>query len=379
MRFHGSRRAFYVAFLCAGVALAACQGNIGGGSGLSIPQAPGYGQPAGPGNAQSQSRERVLDGAVFLSPKLTEVPLPEIGGFSVSIALGTPEPEGADAEASSSASHGHASRALLAAAHASASPGHASPSASASAAGSAEPSAPASGASGQPSAGASSSPSAGASASPKPAKSPTPAPASASSHPHIETKTTIYPDDAPPPPTPIPTGEVQTFVKRTPIVRGYVLVGADVPLYGLGAIHFTMPLTEITPKRGFTIALYESEKHHHQKLMNYDTDPIVGDGVVYSGQKEPVVLKKDKGYVLMIYGDEEAGVPAAAPAPLASGYPPPGNNPFPLPSGSGYPQPAYTQVPGNPYATPVPYNPYATPVPNNPYSTPTPPFGTPHP
>ncbi len=167
----------------------------------------------------------------------------------------------------------------------------------------------------------------------------------------------------------MPTGEVQTFVHRAPIVRGYVYVNGDLPLYGLGAVRFTLPATELTPKRGFTIALYESGKHRHDKLMNYDTEPIVGDGVVYSGQTEPVVLKKNRGYLLLIYGDDEGPAPAAAGVP--AGYPSPGNNPFPTPSGA-YPQPGYTQMPYNPYASPTPYNPYATPTP---YGG----FGSPHP
>ena len=394
MGFHISRRVGYAVSLCAGIALAACQGNIGGGSGLSIPQAPGYGQPAGPGGAQSQSRERVLDGAVYLTSKITEVPLPQVAGFGVTIALGTPGPE-TEASAPPSAGSGlhagvsHLMRTALAA-HAGSAPS-AQPSSSPTAffestsgisGSNPESAATAAGAGATASAAPSAKPSGGASpaasasasaASPKPSHSPSPAATSLGDHPHIDTKTTIYPDDAPPAPTPLPTGEVQTFVHRTPIVRGYVLVSTDVPLYGLGAVHFTLPLTEITPKRGFTIALYESGKHRKSRLMNSDTDPIVADGVVYSGQMDPVVLKKGRGYLLMIYGDDEGPAPASVPL----GYPSPGNNPFPAPS--GYPQPGYTQLPYNPYATPTPYNPYATPTPYNPYATPTPVLGTPHP
>jgi hypothetical protein len=395
MGFQLSRRLGSVVLVCAAGAITACQGNIGGGSGLSIPQAPGYGQPAGPNGAQTQSRERVLDGAVFLSSKLTEVPLPELGGFGVTIALGTPGPASAATEAPAAPPTGlhaafEAGRTRVARAvagpHTGSSPSP-DPSSSASGAASGAPASASTGASAQPSGSASggTTPAAAASGapSPKPSRTASPAATTASDHPHIDTKLTIYPDDAPPPPTPIPTGEVQTFVHRAPIVRGYVLVGSDLPLYGLGAVHFTLPLTEVTPKRGFTIALFESGKHRHERLMNYDTDPIVQDGLVYSGQSDPVVLKKGRGYLLMIYGDDE---PAAAPV-VPAGYPSPGNNPFPVPS--GYPQPGYTQVPNNPYATPTPYNPYATPTPYNPYATPTPynpyatpipgPFGTPHP
>jgi hypothetical protein len=158
---------------------------------------------------------------------------------------------------------------------------------------------------------------------------------------------------------------VQTFVHRTAIVRGYVMPSSDLPLYGLGAVHFTLPLTEMTPKRGYTVAIYESGKHRHDKLMNYDTDPVAGDGTVYSAQTDPVILKKGKGYLLMIYGDDEGPAPSSATVP--PGYPSPGNNPFPAASGSGYPQPGYTQVPNNPYASPTPYNPYAPPTQYNPY------------
>jgi hypothetical protein len=183
---------------------------------------------------------------------------------------------------------------------------------------------------------------------------------------------TVYPDDAPPPPTPMPTGEVQTFIKREPVARGYVKMGTDVPLYGLGAVRFTLPQTELTPKRGFTIALFESGKHNHNKLLNYDTDPTVSGQIVYSSQTEPsIVLKKNSGYLLMIYGDE--GAATAGPATVAPGYPGPGNNPFPTPSGYGQPQ--YTQVPGYPQ-TPYPGSPQ-TPYPGYP-QTPYPGYPTPY-
>jgi hypothetical protein len=171
----------------------------------------------------------------------------------------------------------------------------------------------------------------------------------------------------------MPTGEVQTFTKRSPIVRGYVRLGTDVPLYGLGAVHFTLPSTELTPKRGFTIALFESGKHNHHRLMDYDTDPVIESGVVHSAMTDPIVLKKGSGYLLMIYGDDEP----AAPSTVAPGYPSPGNNPFPV--GSGGPQPGYTQVPYPGQGTPYPPGYSPTPYPPGYAPPPTPIFGSPHP
>jgi hypothetical protein len=155
---------------------------------------------------------------------------------------------------------------------------------------------------------------------------------------------------------------VQTFVKRSAIVRGFVQAeGADVPIYGLGAIHFTVPSTELLPKRGFTIAIFESGKHNHDKLIAYDTDPAVSGSGVASALTEPLVLKKGIGYLLLLYGDETAPTPA----PVAPGYPTPGNNPFPTPTGTYNPAnpPGYPYGSPTPYGAPTPYNPYATPTP----------------
>jgi len=346
------------AFVVAVAALAACQGNIGGGSGLSIPQAPGYQQPAGPGGGgSSQSRERLLEGAVYLSSKLTSVPLPQLAGYAVTIALGTPGPIASPTVTPAGAKE----RVLKALGHTAGSRAVASPSPAPSLAASSSPEPTGSGSAvpsptGSASASASASPGASALPSPKGSHAASPSP-SGSSLPRIDTKTTVYPDEAPPPPTPMPTGEVQTFVKRSAIVRGYVQMGTDVPLYGLGAVHFTLPSSELTPKRGFTVALYESGKHNHNRLLNYDTEPLVENDVVYSSQADPIVLKKGSGYLLMIYGDDE---PAPA-ATVAPGFPSPGNNPFPMPSGSV--QPGYTQAPYPGGYSPTPYPVFGTPHP----------------
>jgi hypothetical protein len=254
MRVNVFRSLACVAGLSAVVALGACQGNIGGGSGLSIPQAPGYGQPAGPqgGGPAPQSRERVLDGAVYVGPKLSDVPLPSLGGFGVTIALGTPgpaaspTPSGTAMTASAARAEAAMHRVGTAAANAVRPVPSPSPSPSASSSAAASPVASASA-------------TASAGSSPSAAASRAPSPSASGPGPKITTKTTIYPDDAPGAPTPIPTGEVQTFVKRAAIVRGFVEPeAADVPIYGLGAVRFTLPSTELLPKRGFTIALFES-------------------------------------------------------------------------------------------------------------------------
>jgi len=382
-----------LAFVVAAVALAACQGNIGGGSGLSIPQAPGYQQPGGPAGQTTQSRERVLEGAVYLSSKLTSVPLPQLGGFGITIALGTPGPVVGETATTAAAplaknAAGARPRLLKTALVASPSPSAASTTA---ADGSASPGAAASGPSPISSASAMAEGSAvpaasGASASPaasaKPGHAASPSPSGSPSLPRIDTKLTVYPDDAPPPPTPMPTGEVQTFIKRGAVARGFVQMGTDVSLYGLGAVRFTLPSAELTSKRGFTIAIYASGKHNHNKLLNYDTDPTISGQIVYSSQTEPsIVLKKGSGYLLMIYGDEEP----AAPSTVAPGYPSPGNNPFPQPS--GYAQPGYTQIPGYPQGAPQtpypgsPQTPYpgypTTPYPGYP-ATPYPGYPTPY-
>jgi hypothetical protein len=347
MGFHSSRRVAYIAGACIALALSACQGNLGSGSGLSIPQAPGYGQPGGPGQggAASQSRQQVLEGAVYLTPSTSDVPLPQVDGFGVTVALGTAPPSAPPDSIPSVApvSGPVASAAKRRSTHL--------PGASPAPAGS-----PSSAPSPAPTVSASAPPSAKPSAGAHPSPSPSPA--------KIETKTIAYPDDAPAAPTPEPTGNVQTFVKRTPLVRGYVMPSKDVTLYGLAAIRFTIPSTEETPQRGFTVAVFQSGKKHREKLMDSDTAPTLANDVIASNRTDaPIVLKKDTGYLLMLYGDEAPSTPA----PVQAGYPTPGNNPFPAPSGYA------TQQPGMPVQPPYPGNPtYQPGGPTNPYATPTP-------
>jgi hypothetical protein len=364
------------------LAFAACQGNIGSGSGLSIPQAAAPYQPGGPGQA-AQTRERALDGAVYLSsysPAPT-LPLPAIGGFGIAIDLGTapPSPSPAPSTSASAAATkksaskrsptsaiGHRYTVALAAP---------SPEAAASDAPSVAPIASAAAAAPTGSAAASSSgvthlsdvPSPGASGSPGPAGSGAPIPGASASpaghhhtHPAINqgpkvvTKTVAYPDDAPVAPTPEPTGSVQTYPVRAALVRGYLLPAVDVPIYGLGAIKFTVPKSEITATRGYTIAVFTYAKKHRGKLLEYDTAPTVGvDSIVSSYADDPIVFKKNIAYELVLYADPGL----ATPVPLPTGsYPNAGTNPIPYPSGYT-PQPGQSGTPiapGYPYPSPTP-------------------------
>lgn len=342
-----SRRAAFGLYGCLALALAACQGNLGSGSGLSIPQAPGYGQPGGPGagpggGSATQSRQQLLEGAVYVTPSTKDLPLPQVEGFAVTVALGTAPPASApatvpSAEAEASAGHGKhqaSSRASLPAGDPSAAPTAAAPSAAASIVPAVSPAA-------KPSPG----------AKPSPAASPV----------KFDTKTTIYPDDAPAAPTPQPTGEVQTFVKRAALLRGYLMPGQDLTLYGLGAVRFKIPSAEQLPDRGYTVAIFQSAKHHHDKLIDSDTDSKLSDDVVASSRSdESIELKKNTGYLLLLYADETAPTPA----PVQAGYPTPGNNPFPMPSTNATPYPGAPGYPGQPtYPPGGPANPYASPTP----------------
>ncbi len=299
-------------------ALAACQGSSGTG-GLSIP-APAYNAPAGPATATSASRQQVLDGAVTLSPERTEIPLPALDGFSVSIALGTPAPA-TEASPGPSASAASATGAAAAMATVAAAP---------------SPTAP---------------PTRAPSAAPSLAASARPLTVSASASPlaaagKIVTKMTVYPDEAPSLPSPKPSGDVQTFTKRTAIVRGYLEPASDVTLYGLGAIRFTIPQAEQTAGRGFTVAVYVAGKKHHESLVTVDPEPTLVDGVVASTRaSDPLVFKKATGYLIMLYGDELPPTPAPA-----GNYPTPGTNPFPTQTPGAQGQPGYPQQPG--YAQP---------------------------
>jgi len=302
--------------------LAACQGNVGSGSGLSIPATAPYNQPGGPVGAGGapQTKQRVLDGAVYLAADMTEIPLPTVDGYGVTIALGTPTPTPTvtpiatpapslrpqrngrrtrtQALAAPSPSPNPAASAASPAASASPIP---SPSSSGSSAPSLAPSGPVSGA-------------------------PTPATTAAAK---TTTKTIVFPEGVPDAPTPQPSGNVQTFPVRKAIVRGFISPATTLSLYGLGAIRFTIPKAEQTAGRGYTIAVFVAGKRRHETVVSSDSSPTLANDAVASTRVEPFALKKGTGYALVLYGDELAPTPGAVP----SGYASPGVNPFvtPLP------------------------------------------------
>lgn len=338
------------------IALAGCQGNLGsGGAGISLPQTQPYGQPAGPGGATTQSRERVLDGAVFVTADMATIPLPPLDGFAVNLQLGTPPPSPSPTPSSAgpavSASPGtprpgvpHRLKTRAVALAAAPSPSPSSPPSAAPASAAPSPS-PSTSPAGGPSP-AASSPGPLASGSAKPASSPSGSPAT----PKTVTKLAVYPDEAPSAPTPEPSGNVQTYPVRKALVRGYVKPGADVPLYGLAAAKFTIPELEDTAQRGYTVAVFLAGKRHHEKLVVADARAAIVDHVVSSGATDSLVLKKDVGYLFVLYADELAPTPGAVP----SGYPSPGNNPFYTPAPSGapgapYPPNGTSPAPGTTY------------------------------
>lgn len=143
----------------------------------------------------------------------------------------------------------------------------------------------------------------------------------------------MFPDDAPAAPTPQASGNVQTFNVRKAIVRGYLKPGAQISLYGLRAVRFTIPKSEQTAGRGYTVAIFTVGRHRHDALVTVDTSPVIEKDIVASLQSiDPIVLKKGTGYLFMLYGDE-----SLAPAAVPSGYPAPGQNPFVTPYPSGAP------------------------------------------
>jgi hypothetical protein len=173
------------------------------------------------------------------------------------------------------------------------------------------------------------------------------------SGPKIDTKTTIYPEDAPAAPTPQPTGNVQSFAHRTALVRGWIMPRTAVTLYSLAAVRFTIPTLEQTKGRGFTIAMFESQKHRKSHLLAWDPAAVLSDTTISAATvaNEPITLKKNVGYFFVLYGDD------IGPAPAPSGSFAPANNPL-----LGSPPP------GTLIATPVPG---ATPVPTTtPYTLP---------
>jgi hypothetical protein len=327
--------------------LTGCQSSMGS---PGLPQAPGGYAPAAAGGgaggpaAVPYTRTRTVEGAVYLLPSEADVPLPAVGGFQVSLALHaatpspSPSPRGASPAASAAGSPG--------AAVAAGSPGPATAPASPSAA--PPVTAPSAGASAPANA------VAGASSSPKSRRA-----TAAPSGPKIDTKTTIYPSDAPPAPSPAPTGNVQTFLHQTAIVRGYFLPETDLALNSLDAVRFTIPKEEQTPNRSFIVALYDLSKKHHPRLVAFSADTSLSSGVVTSsGETDPLKLSKGTAYAVVLYGDE---LPATPP-PVQTSPIPPAQNPFATPMPNGYPpgnapppgyQPA-TYPPG--YPTPTPYN-----------------------
>jgi hypothetical protein len=297
--------------LAAMVGIAACSGGVSG-TGLPAPPGPAISASVG---AASQSRQRTASGAVYLASDVHEIPLPPLAGFGLTIALASPTPKASVSAATN-------------------------------------PKAPA----GPPTASPSPSPSPSPAAKKKAAPSASATPAG----PKVDTKITIFPEDAPAAPTPAATGNVQSYAERPPVIRGYIMPATDLKLYSLAAASFKLPSDQAPEGREFTIALFESEKHRKWKLLGWTPDATLEDGVVSaSDATEPLLLHKKMGYVFVLYGDDLEPTPA----PRGS-YPPPGSNPFATP-GAATPRPFG--------APPTPFNPYASP---NPYATPV--FGQPH-
>ncbi len=312
------------------IALGGCQGNLGSGSGLSLPATQPNAQPPGPGGAAAQTRQRTLDGAVYLTPDMTTLPLPPLDGFAVTLQLGatppspTPSPTATPTSSATPARRNakHVKRrtktravAVMVAATETAQPSGGPPSASS-----------------IPSA-------APAAASPSPARS--------GAGVKTVTKLVVYPEDAPGAPTPQPSGNVQTYPVRKALVRGFIKPGVEIALYGLAAVRFTIPAEEDTAQRGYTVAVFAAGRHHHDALVASDPKASVATHVVASSALDGLVLKKNVSYLLVLYADELAATPGAVPA----GYPAPGNNPFvtPLPGGSAGPNSAATAAPVLPH------------------------------
>ncbi len=287
-----------------------CQGNIGTGGGLPQPPGPQITPIAG-----AQSRTRTTEGAVFLDGDTKSIPLPEVGGFAVAIALASPTPSPSP---SPSASPQSGPRLTTAAPPAT------------------------------PSATPSTKPRSALAANERPKAAATP------SGPKIDTKTTIYPEDAPAAPTPQPTGNVQSYAHRTPLVRGWIMPRAPLTLYSLAAVRFTIPAQEQTKARGFTIALFESLKHRKTHLLAWDPAAALADNAVSAAAvaSEPIALKKNVGYYFVLYGDD------LGPVPIPSGSFPPANNPLlgsPTPGTSIATPPAIPGVAPVPTPTPLPH------------------------
>jgi hypothetical protein len=163
---------------------------------------------------------------------------------------------------------------------------------------------------------------------------------------------------------------VQTFFHQAPIVRVFFESPIDLTLSSVGAAQFTIPKAEQTPKRGFVVAFFEAGKKNKDTLLAWSASTTLASDVVSAtGADEPVALKKNVGYVVVLYGDALPPTP-----PPAGSYPAPGYNPVPTPAPNGYTPPPYGAPPyGAPPATyPPGYQP--TYAPGYPTPTPTPVF-----
>jgi len=339
-----------LATCAAGLALvfasAACQGNIGTGGGL--PQPPG---PQITAIAGAQSRTRTTDGAVFLASDLKAIPLPDVGGVSVTILPEppTPAPSGAPSGLVP-APAGSAKAALSSAARPESTRlATATPAATPTAAPTAAPPVAPPSASGSPAPKASGTPAARSALAGggKPKSAATP------SGPKIDTKTTIYPEHAPAAPTPQPTGNVQSYAQRTPLVRGWILSRTPLTLYSLAAVRFTIPPSEQTKGRGYTISLFQSLKHRKNRLIASDPSAVLAADAISAATvaTEPISLKKNVGYFFVLYGDYNGPAPAptgsfpAANNPVL-GSPGPGGLPAtPIPGVTPFPSPTQVTVP----------------------------------
>jgi len=319
-----ARLASCAAGLALMLASAACQGNIGTGGGLPQPPGPQVTPIAG-----AQSRTRTTEGAVFLESDVKTIPLPEVGGFSVTIALELPAPAPSGALSGAEALTAGSGKPQ-------AGPPVTPPSASAAPAAKGS-GAPANAASGGPSSKPTSHSALAANEKPKTTATP--------SGPKIDTKTTIYPEDVPAAPTPQPTGNVQAYAHRTPLVRGWIFSRVPLTLYSLAAARFTIPTQEQTKGRGYTIALFESLKHRKTRLIAWDAAAVVADNSISAASvaTEPIPLKKSMGYYFVLYGDD------LGPLPTPTGSFPAANNPL-----LGSPGPGTLLVTPIPGLTPFP-------------------------
>lgn len=181
-------------------------------------------------------------------------------------------------------------------------------------------------------------------------------PAPSPSGPVADIKLTIYPDYAPKPPQP----HIQSPVSRVALVRGLLKAPADVTLSSLGAVRFTVPSEELTPGRGFTVAIYDEHKKKKSALLVADTEAVAGKASVTGASSDPVLLHKGTPYAFILFADALAASPPPAGGYAAPGAPPgiplPGGSPISLPGGSPIPlAPGQTQPPGynQPYGTPT--------------------------